>query len=166
MKINVKLTHRDAVLPVFKTPGAAGADVCACLPDGPVFIHPGQTRMIPLGFAMALPDMDASAIKLGAFLLPRSGLGSKDGIVLGNLVGLIDQDYRGEVTAAVWNRNGDGQAFRINHGDRIAQMVIQPVIQAEFTVVDNLDATERGTGGFGSTGLRDMTEADFQAAHG
>lgn len=137
---------RDGVdIPQYETAGAAGCDVRAWVKE-PVFVHPGETKFIPLGFAMALPE------NMAALLLPRSGLGTKSGIVLGNLVGLIDSDYRGEVAVAVWNRNTEGMPFKIGRGDRIAQMVIVPVLRAECVEVDSLECTERGAGGFGSTG--------------
>lgn len=143
--INMKLHHPDAVVPKYATTGAAGADVFSRL-DSEIYIHPGETKLIPLGFSLELPTGFA------AFLIPRSGLGTKSGIVLGNLVGLCDEDYRGEYMAAVWNRNLDGAAFRINPKDRIAQMAIVPVIQGNFVVTNQLSDTERGEGGFGSTG--------------
>lgn len=144
MKVQIKKVRPNAIIPKYASLGASGADVCAAI-DSPVTIHPGETTLVPLGFSMAVPD------GFGAFLLPRSGLGTKSGIVLGNLVGLCDSDYRGEYMAAIWYRK-DGEAFTINPGDRIAQMVIIPTVQAEFYVVDELSSTERGANGFGSTG--------------
>ena len=144
MHINLKKHRPDATAPMYATSGASGADVFASL-DHPVIVHPGETKLIPLGFSLALPQ------GFGAFLLPRSGIGAKDGVVLGNLVGLCDSDYRGEYMAAIWLRK-EGQAFTIRPGDRIAQMVIMPTIHAVFEEVTELDATERGAGGFGSTG--------------
>lgn len=130
----------------YATEGSAGVDVRACVTED-TFVHPGETKLIPLGFAMALPS-DCAAL-----LLPRSGLGHKSGIVLGNLVGLIDHDYRGQVFASVWNRNSDGEAFRVSPMDRIAQMIIVPVKRPEYVVVEDLDETERGAGGFGHSGV-------------
>lgn len=132
---------------MYATAGAAGADLRACI-EAPIYLQPGETTLVPLGFAMALPPGTA------AMLLPRSGLGAKHGIVLGNLVGLIDEDYRGQVMASVWNRNTGGMPFTIQPMDRIAQMVVVPVLQATFELVDELPETERGAGGFGSTGWR------------
>ena len=131
-------------LPEYATDGSAGMDVRACL-DGPLTIEPGQTSLIPLGFAMHVADPNLAAI-----LLPRSGLGHKHGLVLGNLVGLIDSDYQGQVYVSCWNRSGT--AFEMKPGDRIAQLVIVPVVQARWQVVEDFDASERGAGGFGHTG--------------
>lgn len=142
------LDHRlgnEFPLPAYATEGAAGMDLCACL-DNSLELHPGQTELIPTGFAMYLADT-----KLAAMLLPRSGLGHKHGIVLGNLVGLIDSDYQGQVFVSCWNR-GD-KVFNIEPGDRIAQMVIVPVVQAELETVDEFDLSARGSGGFGHTGV-------------
>ncbi len=144
--VNIKLHHKDAKAPFYATAGAKGADVFACIVNE-VWVHPGQTKLIPLGFSMELPS------NLAAILLPRSGLGHKSGIVLGNLVGLIDGDFRGEVHASVWNRNNDGEAFCIHPNDRLAQMMIVPAIQVEFNITDQLGTTTRGAGGFGSTGV-------------
>lgn len=131
-------------LPAYATPGSAGLDLRACL-DAPVVLEPGQAQLIPTGLAMHLADPG-----MAAMILPRSGLGHKHGIVLGNLVGLIDSDYQGPLMVSCWNR---GQtAFTIQPMERIAQMVIVPVVQAAFRVVDSFEETERGTGGFGSTG--------------
>lgn len=143
MLIKLKRLRADAILPRYATPGAAGCDVSSC---ANVTLHPGQSSLIPLGFSMEIPKGFA------AVLMPRSGLGTKKGIVLGNLIGLIDSDYRGEVHACVWNRNQDGEAYVVTQGERIAQMTIIPVVQSEFVVADELEDTERGTGGFGSTG--------------
>ncbi len=153
MNIDIKPLRHGMIEPLVATFGSAGADVHACL-DAPVHVHPGQTVLIPLGFAMRMvrPGALANGMLPAAFLLPRSGLGHKHGIVLGNLVGLIDEDYRDEVCVSVWNRNTDGQAFEIKHGDRIAQMVVVPVFLTSFHVVGALDTTCR-TGGFGSTGV-------------
>ncbi|HET6786616.1 MAG TPA: dUTP diphosphatase, partial [Aquabacterium sp.] len=132
-------------LPAYATPGSAGLDLRACL-DGPLVLQPGQAELIPTGLSMHLSDP-----QLAAMLLPRSGLGHKSGIVLGNLVGLIDSDYQGPLMVSCWNR---GQAaFTIQPMERIAQMVIVPVVQARFRVVDSFEGdTQRGQGGFGSTG--------------
>ncbi len=148
MRVQLKPMRHGMTQPTRATPEAAGHDVYACL-DAPVFLHPGQTALVPLGFAMRPVSMRPVA----AFLLPRSGLGHKHGIVLGNLVGVIDQDYTGEACVSVWNRNADGQAFEIKHGDRIGQMVFLPVFYADFEIVGSLDMTARGDGGFGSTGV-------------
>jgi len=133
----------DAV-PAYATPGSAGLDLRACL-DAPVVLEPGQATLIPTGLAVHIADPG-----LAAMILPRSGLGHKHGIVLGNLVGLIDSDYQGPLMVSCWNR---GQAaFTIQPMERIAQMVIVPVVQATFRRVDEFGASERGAGGFGSTG--------------
>ncbi len=131
-------------LPHYATEGSAGMDLRACI-DGPLELKPGQTELIPTGIAIHMQDA-----KMAATLLPRSGLGHKHGVVLGNLVGLIDSDYQGQVFVSCWNR-GD-TTFIVEPGERIAQMVFVPVIQAEFEVVDEFDASERGAGGFGHTG--------------
>jgi dUTP pyrophosphatase len=131
-------------LPHYATPGSAGLDLRACL-DDPVTLEPGQTFLVPTGLAIHVADPGLAAI-----ILPRSGLGHKHGIVLGNLVGLIDSDYQGQLMVSCWNR---GQSnFVIQPMERIAQMVIVPVVQAQFRRVDEFDASERGEGGFGSTG--------------
>jgi dUTP pyrophosphatase len=130
--------------PGYATAGSAGLDLRACV-DAAVTLHPGETVLIPSGIALHIADPGLAAI-----VLPRSGLGHKHGIVLGNLVGLIDSDYQGQVMVSVWNR---GQtAFTIEPLERIAQLVIVPVVQANFNVVDDFVASERGEGGFGSTG--------------
>ena len=131
-------------LPAYATPGSAGLDLRACL-DAPLVIDPGQTVLIPTGLAVHIADPG-----LAAMILPRSGLGHKHGIVLGNLVGLIDSDYQGALMVSCWNRGGT--AFTVQPMERIAQMVIVPVVQAAFRVVDDLGASQRGGGGFGSTG--------------
>ncbi len=133
-------------LPHYATEGSAGMDLRACI-DGPLDLEPGQTELIPTGIAIHMQDA-----KMAATLLPRSGLGHKHGIVLGNLVGLIDSDYQGQVFVSCWNRGS--ATFTIEPGERIAQMVFVPVIQAEFEVVDEFDQSERGAGGFGHTGAR------------
>jgi dUTP pyrophosphatase len=133
-----------AFLPAYATPGAAGLDLRACL-DAPLHLAPGETALIPTGLAMHIADPG-----LAAMILPRSGLGHKHGIVLGNLVGLIDSDYQGPLMVSCWNRGHDG--FTVQPMERIAQMVIVPVVQAAFRRVDAFDASHRGEGGFGSTG--------------
>jgi dUTP pyrophosphatase len=131
-------------LPAYATTGAAGLDLRACV-DAPITLEPGQTVLIPTGLAIHIGDAG-----LAAMILPRSGLGHKHGIVLGNLVGLIDSDYQGQLQVSCWNR---GQTtFVIAPMDRIAQLVIVPVVQAQFRRVDEFDSSERGEGGFGSTG--------------
>jgi dUTP pyrophosphatase len=131
-------------LPHYATPGAAGMDLRACI-DAPLTLQPGESRLVPSGIAIHVGDPGYAAI-----VLPRSGLGAKNGIVLGNLVGLIDSDYQGPLMISVWNR-GAG-AFTIQPLDRIAQLVIVPVAQVQFEVVQEFDASARGAGGFGSTG--------------
>ena len=131
-------------LPAYATAGSAGLDLRACV-DTPIVLAPGQAHLIPTGLAMHLGDPG-----LAAMILPRSGLGHKHGIVLGNLVGLIDSDYQGPLMVSCWNRGNE--PFTIEPLDRIAQLVIVPVVQAQFRVVSSFDASERGEGGFGSTG--------------
>lgn len=131
-------------LPDYATTGSAGLDLRACL-DAPITLQPGETTLIPTGLAIHIDDPTLAAV-----LLPRSGLGHKHGIVLGNLVGLIDSDYQGQVFVSCWNRGQ--QAFDINIGERIAQMVFVPVVQVGFEQVDEFTVSERGTGGFGHTG--------------
>ncbi|MDR0702749.1 MAG: dUTP diphosphatase [Azoarcus sp.] len=128
----------------YATAGSAGLDLRACL-DEALTLHPGQTALIPSGIAIHLADSGLAAI-----VLPRSGLGHKHGIVLGNLVGLIDSDYQGQIMVSAWNRGGE--AFTIAPMERIAQLVVVPVVQAAFNVVDDFTASTRGEGGFGSTG--------------
>ena len=131
-------------LPAYATPGSAGLDLRAAI-DDEMTIEPGQTVLVPTGMAMHLADPG-----LAAMVLPRSGLGHKHGIVLGNLVGLIDSDYQGQMFVSVWNR-GD-TSFQLAPMERIAQLIVVPVLQVAFNVVDEFDASERGAGGFGSTG--------------
>ncbi len=132
--------------PHYATEGSAGLDLRACL-DTPLTLEPGQTELIKTGLSIHIADPS-----LAAMILPRSGLGHKHGIVLGNLVGLIDSDYQGELMVSCWNR---GQtAFTIDVGERIAQLVLVPVVQADFEVVSSFDVSQRGDGGFGSTGTR------------
>ncbi|RYH02915.1 MAG: dUTP diphosphatase [Alphaproteobacteria bacterium] len=131
-------------IPAYATPGSAGLDLRACLNEA-ITLAPGQTTLIPTGLAIHIADPGLAAI-----ILPRSGLGHKHGIVLGNLVGLIDSDYQGQLMVSCWNR---GQTeFVIQPFERIAQLVIVPVVQASFRRVDSFDTSERGAGGFGSTG--------------
>jgi dUTP pyrophosphatase len=131
-------------LPEYATEGSAGLDLRACI-DAPLTLAPGQTELVPTGIAIHIGDPNLAAV-----ILPRSGLGHKHGIVLGNLVGLIDSDYQGQLFVSVWNR---GQApFTLEVGERMAQLVFVPVVQAHFEVVDAFHASGRGTGGFGSTG--------------
>ena len=130
--------------PHYATPGSAGLDLRACI-EVPLHVEPGQTTLVPTGMAIHLADPG-----LAAMILPRSGLGHKHGIVLGNLVGLIDSDYQGELMVSVWNRGH--VSFTLNPLDRIAQLIIVPVLQVGFNIVDDFDASHRGEGGFGSTG--------------
>jgi dUTP pyrophosphatase len=131
-------------LPAYATPGSAGLDLRAAL-DAPLTIQPGETQLIPTGIAIHLADPGYAAM-----ILPRSGLGHKHGIVLGNLVGLIDADYQGPLMVSCWNRGS--AAYTLQPLERLAQLVIVPVVQAQFRVVDSFEASERGSGGFGSTG--------------
>jgi dUTP pyrophosphatase len=131
-------------LPTYATSGSAGLDLRACINE-PVTIKPGETHLIPTGLAIHIADPAYAAM-----ILPRSGLGHKHGIVLGNLVGLIDSDYQGQLMVSTWNR---GQAeFTLNPMERLAQLIIVPVLQVAFNVVEDFDCSERGVGGFGSTG--------------
>ena len=147
-KIQLKILDRrlgdEFPLPNYATDGSAGMDMRACV-DGPLVLAPGETQLIPTGLAIHVEDSGMAAV-----LLPRSGLGHKHGIVLGNLVGLIDSDYQGQVFVSCWNRGQE--AFTINPGERIAQMVIVPVVRADFELVDEFIASDRGAGGFGHTG--------------
>ena len=145
-KIDVKILDprmRDQ-LPHYATGGSAGLDLRACL-DRPLTLAPGQTELIPTGIAIHLGDSSLAAV-----ILPRSGLGHKHGIVLGNLVGLIDSDYQGQIFVSTWNRGN--AAFVINPMERLAQLVVVPVVQVELNVVDDFESSARGAGGFGSTG--------------
>jgi dUTP pyrophosphatase len=130
--------------PHYATDGSAGMDMRACL-DAPLELAPGDTHLIPTGLAIHVADTGLAAV-----LLPRSGLGHKHGIVLGNLVGLIDSDYQGQVFVSCWNRGKS--TFIMEPGERVAQMVIVPVVRAEFEIVEDFNASERGAGGFGHTG--------------
>ena len=145
-KLDVKILDERIreMLPHYGTPGAAGLDLRACI-DQPLTLRPGDSQLVPSGIAIHIGDPGFAAI-----ILPRSGLGAKNGIVLGNLVGLIDSDYQGQVLISVWNR---GQAaFTIQPMDRIAQLVVVPVQQVEFNVVAEFEGSSRGASGFGSTG--------------
>jgi len=146
MRIDVRILDERlrSMMPAYATPGAAGLDLRACV-DAPLVIEPGTTHLVRTGMAIHLADPGYAAL-----ILPRSGLGHKHGIVLGNLVGLIDSDYQGELMVSTWNRGS--AVFTLNPLERIAQLVIVPVVQARFEVVDEFDASERGAGGFGSTG--------------
>ena len=147
-KIQLKILDprigEDIPLPTYATDGSAGMDLRAALEET-TEIQPGETLLIPTGIAIYVEDPNMAAV-----ILPRSGLGHKHGIVLGNLVGLIDSDYQGQLFVSCWNR-GD-ESFTIGVGDRIAQLVIVPVIQAAFDIVDDFETTSRGAGGFGSSG--------------
>ncbi len=136
----------DFPLPAYATEGSAGLDLRACL-DEAISLAPGQTQLIPTGLAIYIGDPS-----IAATILPRSGLGHKHGIVLGNLIGLIDSDYQGELMISCWNRSE--QAFTIEPGERIAQLVFVPVIQANFNLVTEFKSTERGEGGFGHSGTQ------------
>ena len=144
LKILDERLGRDIPLPHYATEGSAGVDLRACLHE-PLVLEPGQTELIPTGLAIHMEDPSLAAV-----ILPRSGLGHKHGIVLGNLVGLIDSDYQGQVFISCWNRGQ--QPFTIEVAERIAQMVFVPVIQAGFEIVDEFDQSERGSGGFGHSG--------------
>jgi len=133
-------------LPAYATAGSAGLDLRACL-DEPRVLAPGKADLVPTGLAIHIDDPGLAAV-----ILPRSGLGPKHGIVLGNLVGLIDSDYQGQLMVSCWNRGGE--PFTINPGERIAQLVIVPVVQVEFDIVNEFESTSRGAGGFGHTGRR------------
>ena len=145
LKIISTLIGKKIPLPKYETKGSAGLDLRACIEDK-LILNPGKTELIPMGFAMHLADEG-----LAALVVPRSGLGSKHGIVLGNLVGLIDSDYQGELMVPAWNRSD--QEFTIHSGDRIAQMIIVPVLQANFEIVEEFIESKRGNKGFGSSGV-------------
>jgi len=146
LKIDVRILDERLrqQLPAYATAGAAGLDLRACLPE-PLVLAPGSTHLVPTGIAIHIGDPGHAAL-----ILPRSGLGHKHGIVLGNLVGLIDSDYQGELMVSTWNRGTT--AFTLNPLERVAQLVIVPVVQAQFNVVADFAESERGSGGFGSTG--------------
>ncbi|MCG7390497.1 MULTISPECIES: dUTP diphosphatase [Pantoea] len=147
-KIDVKILDArvgaEFPLPAYATSGSAGLDLRACL-DSALEITPGMTTLVPTGLAIHIGDPSLAAV-----ILPRSGLGHKHGIVLGNLVGLIDSDYQGQLMVSVWNRGQ--QSFTLQPGDRLAQLVFVPVVQAEFNLVEDFDASARGEGGFGHSG--------------
>lgn len=147
-KIDLKILDsrigKQFPLPAYATEGSAGLDLRACLDDA-LTVEPGQTHLVPTGLAIHIGDPSLAAI-----ILPRSGLGHKNGIVLGNLVGLIDSDYQGQLMVSVWNRGQD--TFTIEPGDRIAQLMFVPVIQAEFNLVEDFNESDRGEGGFGHSG--------------
>jgi dUTP pyrophosphatase len=146
MKLDIKIIDarmRD-YLPAYATTGSAGLDLRACL-DAPLTLEPGQTTLVPTGLAIHIADPGFAAL-----ILPRSGLGHKHGVVLGNLVGLIDSDYQGQLMISTWNRGET--AFTLNPLERLAQLVIVPVVQAHFNIVDDFAESERGAAGFGSTG--------------
>ncbi|OTG81094.1 dUTP diphosphatase [Acinetobacter sp. ANC 4648] len=148
MKVQVKVLDKrlgqEWPMPTYATTGSAGLDLRACV-DAAIQIEPGQTVLVKTGMAIYIEDSNFAGL-----ILPRSGLGHKHGIVLGNLVGLIDSDYQGELMVSVWNRSQT--TFNLEPGERLAQYVLVPVIQAEFDLVDEFKATERGAGGFGHTG--------------
>ena len=146
MQVDIKILDNrlHESMPAYATPGSAGLDLRACL-DAPLTLEPNAWQLVPTGMALFLNDPAYAAL-----ILPRSGLGHKHGIVLGNLVGLIDSDYQGQLMVSAWNRSAT--AFTIAPMDRIAQLVIVPVVQAQFRVVTEFPASERGEGGYGSTG--------------
>jgi dUTP pyrophosphatase len=146
MKVDVKILDPRLVdqMPSYATPGSAGLDLRACL-EAPLTLAPNQWQLVPTGLALWLKDPSYAAL-----ILPRSGLGHKHGIVLGNLVGLIDSDYQGQLMVSCWNRSPT--EFTLQPMERLAQLVIVPVVQAQFNVVSEFPATERGEGGYGSTG--------------
>lgn len=150
MKVQVKVLDArlgtEWPMPTYATAGSAGLDLRACVEETTV-IEPGQTVLVKTGLAIYIEDVNFAGL-----ILPRSGLGHKHGIVLGNLVGLIDSDYQGELMVSVWNRSQT--AFNLEPGERLAQYVLVPVIQAQFDVVNEFEATERGAGGFGHTGKK------------
>jgi dUTP pyrophosphatase len=137
---------REFPLPAYATAGSAGLDLRACV-DAPVELPPGRAELLPTGLAIHLDDPGLAAV-----ILPRSGLGAKHGIVLGNLVGLIDSDYQGPLMVSCWNRSS--QAFTVQPGERIAQLIVVPIVQVELEVVEDFAASVRGAGGFGSSGRR------------
>ncbi|MBB3225040.1 dUTP diphosphatase [Pseudoduganella umbonata] len=144
--IDVKILdpRMHELMPAYATPGSAGLDLRACI-DAPLTIEPGQTVLVPTGLAIHIGDPGYAAM-----ILPRSGMGHKNGIVLGNLVGLIDSDYQGQLMVSTWNRGQN--AFTLQAMERLAQLIVVPVLQVGFNVVEEFGASERGEGGFGSTG--------------
>lgn len=148
MKVDVKIldARLQGNLPTYATPGSAGLDLRACL-DAPLTLQPNAWQLVPTGMSIYLADPGYAAL-----ILPRSGLGHKHGIVLGNLVGLIDSDYQGQLMVSAWNRSD--VAFTLEPMERLAQLVIVPVVQAEFNIVQDFPPTQRGEGGYGSTGKK------------
>ena len=146
LKIVNPIVGKEIPLPSYSSSGSAGMDLRACV-ESSLVIGPGKSELIPTGIAIYIADSELAAV-----ILPRSGLGHKHGIVLGNLVGLIDSDYQGELMISCWNRGQ--KAFTIEQGDRVAQLVIVPVVQAQFTLVEEFVETNRGIGGFGSSGIQ------------
>src|SRR6202795_1179015 len=146
MKLDIKIldARMGDYLPAYATSGSAGLDLRACLEEA-ITLEPGQTTLVPTGLAIHIEDPGYAAL-----ILPRSGLGHKHGVVLGNLVGLIDSDYQGHLMVSCWNRGRE--PFTVRPGERIAQLVVVPVVQVELEVVEDFSATGRGAGGFGSTG--------------
>ena len=144
LKILDSRIGKEIPLPEYATTGSAGLDLRACI-DASLEVKPGETHLVPTGMAIHIDDASMAAV-----ILPRSGLGHKHGIVLGNLTGLIDSDYQGQLFVSVWNRGQD--TFTLNQGDRMAQLEFVPVVQAEFDIVDSFDESERAEGGFGHTG--------------
>lgn len=144
LKILDSRIGKEIPLPEYATTGSAGLDLRACI-EGSLEVKPGDTHLVPTGMAIHIDDASMAAV-----ILPRSGLGHKHGIVLGNLTGLIDSDYQGQLFVSVWNRGQD--TFTLNEGDRMAQLVFVPVVQAKFDIVESFDESERSEGGFGHTG--------------
>ena len=144
LKILDSRIGKEIPLPEYATTGSAGLDLRACI-ESSLEVKPGETHLVPTGMAIHIDDASMAAV-----ILPRSGLGHKHGIVLGNLTGLIDSDYQGQLFVSVWNRGKD--TFTLNEGDRMAQLVFVPVVQAQFDVVESFDESERAEGGFGHTG--------------
>jgi dUTP pyrophosphatase len=149
-KLQVKIMDprigNDIPMPEYATPGSAGLDLRACI-EADFTLEPGETKLIPTGLSIYVEDPS-----LAAMILPRSGLGHKHGVVLGNLVGLIDSDYQGQLMVSCWNRGS--KAYTVNVGERIAQLILVPVIQASFEIVEEFDESERGEGGFGHSGTQ------------
>lgn len=147
-KLDVKIldSRLNDQLPQYATPGSAGLDLRACI-AAPMTLKPGETNLVPSGIAIHIADSGYAAL-----VLPRSGLGHKHGIVLGNLVGLIDSDYQGQIFVSVWNRGHS--EFTMQPMERVAQLIVVPVAQVEFNIVDEFSASSRGEGGFGSTGKK------------
>jgi dUTP pyrophosphatase len=146
MKVKIKRVRPEAQIPEYATVGSAGLDLRACIVNKTILL-PNETQLIPTGISIHLDDPNFAAM-----ILPRSGLGHKHGIVLGNLVGLIDSDYQGELMISCWNRS-DYETFTLNPQDKLAQLIIVPVVQAQFELVESFEVSERGEGGFGSTGV-------------